>query len=154
MLPSVLEETPAGGHFVRLWKCSSTTEHIVLLAALLRPPPPLLVCWPISSYLLFAGRHSKPSSHDVCRCVILKELLLPHATTAKAPKIKNNNQPEMMRGNGKWLWSPPAEPFLIRGCLANCLSFPPVVCPICTHLVKLIRSHYFFLTRQVDVPVM
>ena len=35
-------------------------------------------------------------------------------------------------GQGNYLWPPPAEPFLYRGCFANCLSFPPVVCPICT----------------------
>ena len=30
------------------------------------------------------------------------------------------------------LWSPPAEPLLYWGCLADCLSFPSVVCSICT----------------------
>lgn len=52
MLPSVLEEKPAGGHF------------------------------------------------DVCRCVNLKELLLPHATTAKAPKIKK--QQSARNDEGEW----------------------------------------------------
>jgi len=58
----------------------------------------------------------------------------PHATSRgeRTDKMQKSDRNISQKGceqrNG--LWSPPAEPLLY--CLANCLSFPPVVCFICT----------------------
>lgn len=55
-------------------------------------------------------------------------------------------------GEGHGRWPPPLKPLLNRGCLANCLSFPAV---ICLHLqqqqVELIHSHYCCSPGQADI---
>lgn len=55
-------------------------------------------------------------------------------------------------GEGHGRWPPLVKPLLNRGCLANCLSFPAV---ICLHLqqqqVELIHSHYCCSPGQANI---
>lgn len=135
LVPSVSEETPAGGH----WKCSSTKEQIRFLLPGCCPPTASTNSPGVLAHVLIF-----PLYWEIWRSCCL---VLPLQKLQKLKTTISHDEGGMANS----MWSPQVEPFLIRGCLANCLSFLPVVCPICTHLVKLIHSHYFFLTRQVDV---
>lgn len=140
----------------KLLLCGEAHKGVDSIRPARLPPSDLLhlVSWPISS-LLFAGETAKPSSHGLCtvdvsswrRCCCLYCLALPMWKLQKL--ISTVSQTGWCRmANG--LGSLPAEPFLVSACLANCLSFTPVVCLICTHLVKLIHSHYFSPDRLMS----
>lgn len=152
LVPSVSEETPAGGHCPALEVLLHKGADKVPAARLLPSYGLHQLSWcagpcPHISFILgdlenlLAMVWVDVSSWRSC-CLVLP--------LQKLQKLKTTISHDE-GGMANSMWSPQVEPFLIRGCLANCLSFLPVVCPICTHLVKLIHSHYFFLTRQVDV---
>lgn len=92
----------------------------------------------------------------------LLKVILRESCSAAGPPVASSTTPvsrpvswfllPTRAGERHGRWPPPVKPLLNRGCLANCLSFPAV---ICLHLqqqqVELIDSHYCCSPGQADI---